>query len=126
IFIFLLIMLQLANDEDVSFLVAFTYSLSIVITLKIYIHFVVNKLIEKYLRTNAALKFFIIAFLTSILNALFLTLQGYFLFTILSAGKIIASGGFVAFFFGLLVFPILISGVSYSIEMFKQKIEAEK
>lgn len=126
IFIFLLILLQLANDEDVSFLVAFTYSLSIVITLKIYIHFVVNKLIEKYLRTNAALKFFIIAFLTSILNALFLTLQGYFLFTILSSEKIIASGEFVAFFFGLLVFTILISGVSYSIEMFKQKIEAEK
>jgi sensor histidine kinase YesM len=126
IFIFLLIFLQLANDKDVPTIVAFTYSLCIVLTLKIYIQYVVNKLIERYLRKNAAIKFFIIAFLTSAVNALFLTLQGYFLINTFSANKTMVLGEFVAFFFGMLVFTILFCGVSYSIEMFKQKLEAEK
>lgn len=126
IFIFIMILLQLSNDNELTFLVAFIYSLTIVITLRIHVIYAVSRLIKRYLKTKNTVKIIISTSLISIVTALILTAQGYFITTLLSPVRVQKENEGVSLFFGMLIVTILVSGVSYSLELFKQNMEAEK
>ncbi|WP_445721416.1 sensor histidine kinase [Flavobacterium sp.] len=123
-FMFLMTLLQLS--DDLSFWGALIYSITITLTLRIYVVYVVNRLANRYLKIDNSTKFVIYASITSVFIALFLTLQGYVIIRLILSERMGTMNEMVSLFFGMLMLSILISGVSYSIELFKQNVESEK
>jgi len=121
---FMLIFLQLS--DDFSFLCTLLFSIAITLTLRIHVAYVVKSLAKRYLLIKATSKFIIYAFAASVVTALLLSLEGYAIVGVLLTEVKTDISIMMSLFFGMLMITILISGVSYSIELFKQNIEAEK
>jgi len=128
IFIFLIILLQLSNNEDLTFAVAIIYSVFIVATLWLHVMFTLNNLVKRHLKNSATPKFIIYSLLTSVITAFILTIEGYYIIKLLLPEDVVNSlnNELIPMFFGMLMSSILISGMSYAIELFKQNIESEK
>ncbi len=127
-FIFLIILLQLSTSENLVFIGALIYSLVILLIIITHENFVRKKLIKTYVANQNTTRFIIYNLSLSFFTSLCLTVVGYFIFShfltqVTDVGLINQT---VSMFFGLLLFTILISGVSYAIELFKQKIASEK
>lgn len=125
IFIFLITLLQLSNNNELTFLVALIYSVTLILTLRIHVIYVIKKIIKRYLSSDT-LKLVIFTFFISVATALFLTAQGYLIMWLFLSEKILMGNDLAGLFFGMLMITILISGVGYSIEIFKQNLESEK
>lgn len=123
-FIFLMTLLQLT--DDLPFFEALIYSITITITLRIHVLFVINKLAKRHLKQNNSPKFIIYTSLSSIVTALILTLQGFIISGIISSETMTTPPLVLSLFFGMLMITVLVSGVHYSIELFKQNVESEK
>jgi len=121
-FIFLMALLQLSNNSDLTFPVALMFSITLILTLRVHVVYVVKPIIKSYLKSNNTLKFIVFTFLMSVVTSLFLTAQGY----LFISHRVLKGTDLVGLFFGMLMVCILISGVSYSIEIFKQNLESEK
>ncbi len=123
-FMFLLTFLQLS--DDFTFVCALLFSIAITLTLRIHVIYVINRLANRYLRIKADLKFIIYALSASFLTAILLSIEGYILIEMIFAEAAGKMNLMLSLFFGMLMITILISGMSYSVELFKQNTEAEK
>jgi sensor histidine kinase YesM len=123
-FMFLMTLLQLS--DDLTFFGALIFSIAITLTLRIHVIYVINKLAKRHLRINNSPKFIIYASLASVVTALILSLEGYVIVRLILSEKMGRSDEMISLFFGMLMVSVLISGVSYSIELFKQNVESEK
>ncbi|MFH6943525.1 sensor histidine kinase [Flavobacterium aquidurense] len=123
-FMFLMTLLQLS--DELSFWGALIYSTGITLSLRIHVIYVINKLAKRYLKINNSTKFIIYASLASIFTALILSIQGFVIVELILSEKMGTTYEMVSLFFGMLMVSVLISGVSYSIELFKQNIESGK
>lgn len=123
-FIFLMTLLQLS--DDLSFLGSVLYAISITLTLRMHIRYVINKLAKRYLNTESSIKFIMYALLASIITAVILTMEGGLIVGAIPSEKMVMPNDMLSLFFGMLMISILISGGSYSIELFKQNVESEK
>ncbi len=123
-FMFLLIFLQLS--DDFSFVCTLLFTIAITLTLRIHVIYVINRLAKEYLQINASAKFILYALLTSILTALLLSIEGYIIIEMIFSEAVVKMNLMLSLFFGMLMMTVLISGMSYSIELFKQNTEAEK
>ncbi|MEO4005612.1 histidine kinase [Flavobacterium sp. CAU 1735] len=121
---FLLIFLQLS--DDFSFVCTLLFTIAITLTLRIHVIYVINRLAKEYLQINASAKFILYALLTSMLTAILLSLEGYIIIEMIFSEAVVKMNLMLSLFFGMLMMTILISGMSYSIELFKQNTEAEK
>ncbi len=123
-FMFLLIFLQLS--DDFSFVCTLLFTIAITLTLRIHVIYVINRLAKEYLQINASAKFILYALLTSMLTAILLSLEGYIIIEMIFSEAVVKMNLMLSLFFGMLMMTVLISGMSYSIELFKQNTEAEK
>ncbi|WP_300485138.1 histidine kinase [Flavobacterium sp.] len=121
---FLLIFLQLS--DDFSFVCTLLFTIAITLTLRIHVIYVINRLAKEYLQINASAKFILYALLTSMLTAILLSLEGYIIIEMIFSEAVVKMNLMLSLFFGMLMMTVLISGMSYSIELFKQNTEAEK
>ena len=128
VFIYCIIFLQLASSKELPLLGSFVYSLIIVFTLKIYLDYILKRLINLYLGQDAAKAFITYTFVASTLIALILTSIGYFIFRFLFPSPIFnnLAADLASMFFGMLCFTVLFSGVTFGIELLKHKIEIER
>ncbi|NHN27251.1 histidine kinase [Flavobacterium jejuense] len=123
-FMFLMTLLQLS--DDLTFFGALIFSIAITLTLRIHVIYVINKLAKWHLTINKSPKFIIYTSLACIFTALILSLEGYIIVNLILSEKMGNSNEMVSLFFGMLMVSVLISGGSYSIELFKQNVESEK
>lgn len=126
-FMFLIILLQLSTSGDIPFIIAFLYAMIIVFTVLGHENIVRNKLIEKFYYNKNTIQLIIYTVLLSFITSIFLACIGYFLFEGNLSKPINnhINTIIISLFFGLFLFTVLISGATYAIELFKQKIKVE-
>lgn len=127
IFLFLIVLLQLSLSSSPNFTlgVAFIHAVAIVFILRVHVYFL-NVLIKKYLKTHDTAGFIISALSISFATSILLTAAGYFITIGLLADANLMENELISMFCGMLLVSILIAGMSYSIELFKQNIASEK
>lgn len=113
-------------SDDFSFVCTLLFTIAITLTLRIHVIYVINRLAKEYLQINASAKFILYALLTSMLTAILLSLEGYIIIEMIFSEAVVKMNLMLSLFFGMLMMTVLISGMSYSIELFKQNTEAEK
>jgi len=123
-FMFLMTLLQLS--DDLSFLGGVLFSLAITLTLRIHVRYVINRLAKRYLNSQSSIKFILYALFASIITAAILTFEGSLIVEVIPSERLVMPNDILSLFFGMLMVSILISGGSYSIELFKQNVESEK
>ena len=123
-FMFLMTLLQLS--DDLSFLGSILFSIAITLTLRIHVLYVINRLAKKYLNKESSIKFILYALLASVIIAVVLTFEGCLIVGAIPSERLVMPNDMFSLFFGMLMVSILISGGSYSIELFKQNVESEK
>lgn len=123
-FMFLMTLLQLS--DDLSFWGSVLFSLAITLTLRLHVLYVINRLAKKYLSIESSIKFILYALLASVLTAVILTFEGCLIVRAIPSERLVVPNDILSLFFGMLMVSILISGGSYSIELFKQNVESEK
>lgn len=123
-FMFLMTLLQLS--DDLSFWGSILFSIAITLTLRIHVLYVINKLAKKYLNKESSIKFILYALFASVIIAVVLTFEGCLIVGAIPSERLVMPNDMFSLFFGMLMVSILISGGSYSIELFKQNVESEK
>lgn len=127
-FIFLTVLLQLSVSDDLKFIGALLLSVAIVLIMPVHERFVRKKLIKTYIANGKTTRFILSTLGLSIFTSLILTTISYYIFKYFlvqtSASELITQ--IKSLFFGVLLFTSLISGVSYALELFKQKVASEK
>ncbi len=128
VFIFGVAFSQLATSKDLTLSVSFVYSILIVFTLKMYLDYILKRLIVAYLKNNNARRFMIYIILISVPVAVVITSFGFLSFSILLPANIVSifAEDYISDFFGMLSFVILFSGATFGLELLKHKTETER
>ncbi len=128
VFIFSISFLQMAASKDLTLSVSFVYSILIVCTLKMYLDYILKRLIVAYLKNNNARRFMIYTILISIPIAGVLTAFGFLVFHLFLPANIVSSYAEDSFseFFGMLALTILFSGATFGLELLQHKTETER
>ncbi|MFH7011532.1 sensor histidine kinase [Flavobacterium sp. FlaQc-52] len=127
IFLFLVIFLQLmlSGIPKFSFPCAFLTAGCNVLTLRLHVCFL-NVFIRKYMETHDTGKFvFSVLFISSI-TAFFITIECYLIIRFMMPEAVYTKNDMISMFFGTFMASILVSGMCYSIEMFRKNVVAEK
>jgi two-component system, LytTR family, sensor kinase len=126
-FVFLIILMQLSlsTSPAFSFSVSLMHAVILVLTLRLHVHFL-NLLIKKYLNTHDTAGFIFSTILISLLTSILLTAESYFVTILMLSPDVLHDNDIISLFCGMLLVSILISGMSYSIELFKQNMASEK
>lgn len=127
IFVFLVILLQLmlTGNPTFSFSTAFLNAGLNVLTLRVHVFFL-NKIIKKYVKTLDTRRFVFSVLSISSISALLITVECYLIVRFLMPETFIVPNDLISMFCGTLLASVLISGMCYSVEMFKQNVAAEK
>jgi hypothetical protein len=126
-FIFLILLLQLSFSEEYSFLISILFSFVIVFTCYTFA-FVFGKWgIKKHLeREKHKIPFLIQAFLASLISAILLTVEDYFIETLNNSSTEYSEFKLkevLPSFFGMWMATSLIIGVSFAFELYRQHVK---
>jgi sensor histidine kinase YesM len=126
-FLFLIVLLQLSlsTNPDFGFPLAFIHAVVLILTLRVHVYFL-NLLIKKYIYTHNTADFVFSALSISLLTSILLTAESYFITIMMLSRSVLQDNDVISLFCGMLLVSILISGMSYSIELYKQNIASAK
>lgn len=128
VFLFFAVLLQLSADDVIPFITALICAVCVVLTFRIYFHFLTQKSVLHFLSGLNSLLLYVVIIGFSFVIALVLSLQGYVIIkmTMQPAGaKEILDDG-IAGFFGLVTISGCMTGLIYLFEKYRTSLEQEK